>query len=155
MIRPMHEEPFLPAEPAESGVAANNPFRILVCEDNPMNQKVIRLMLEYLGYSSDLARNGEEALATLAMNPYDLIFMDCQMPVMDGYEATRRIRASASLSANVVIAMTAHAMMGDREKCLAAGMDDYISKPIARDLLETLLVKWSGLISKGGRQGDP
>lgn len=123
--------------------------RILVCEDNPMNQKVIRLMLEHLGHSSDLTCNGQEALDAMGAKTYDVVFMDCQMPVMDGYEATRRIRAVPGLRETVIIAMTAHAMLGDREKCLAAGMDDYISKPISFESLGNLVDYWTRSI--GGR----
>lgn len=115
-----------------------------------MNQKVIRQMLEHLGHASDLSCNGKEALDVLEAKPYDVVFMDCQMPVMDGYEATRRIRAAPGLRGTVVIAMTAHAMVGDREKCLAAGMDDYISKPISFDGLGKLLEHWAQVI--GGRE---
>ena len=115
-----------------------------------MNQKVIRVMLEHLGHASDLASNGEEALAALARGGYEVVFMDCQMPVMDGYEATRRIRATPGLKESVVIAMTAHAMLGDREKCLEAGMDDYISKPISFGDLERLLRKWTSGLGVAG-----
>ena len=126
--------------------------KILVCEDNPMNQKVIRLMLEHLGHASDISCNGQEALDAMAVCTYELVFMDCQMPVMDGYEATRRIRAHPDLRDTIVIAMTAHAMVGDREKCLAAGMDDYISKPISFDGLGKLIDHWTRSI--GSRAAD-
>jgi CheY-like chemotaxis protein len=122
-------------------------LRILVCEDNLMNQKVVGLMLENLGYSCDLVDNGQKALDALASKHYDLVFMDCQMPVMDGYETVRRIRSSARTRHNLVVAMTAHALQGDREKCLAAGMDDYICKPISLEILDTTLKKWTNPIN--------
>ncbi|MES2440994.1 MAG: response regulator [Verrucomicrobiota bacterium] len=114
---------------------------ILVAEDNFVNQKVDLLQLKSLGYRADLAADGVEALAALEQVPYDLIFMDCQMPGMDGYEATRRIREKHTRPIRI-IALTANAMMGDREKCLDAGMDDHLSKPVRIDELKRMLEKW-------------
>ncbi|MEO8024873.1 MAG: ATP-binding protein [Bryobacteraceae bacterium] len=108
-------------------------FRILVCEDNIMNAKVVLAMLARIGHSSTCVYNGEEAIAKAAGSDFDLVLMDCQMPKLDGYEATRRIRArEASMGAGrlPIVAMTAHALTGDREKCLAAGMDEYVTKPL-------------------------
>jgi len=119
--------------------------RLLVAEDNATNQKVARKILEKLGYTVDIAENGEEAVAALTGTAYDLVLMDCQMPVMDGYEAAREIRNhdSAVLNHNVpVIAMTANAMQGDREACIEAGMDDYIAKPIDPAALAEIVEKW-------------
>jgi len=117
--------------------------RVLLVEDNPVNQKVSALLLEKLGLSVDIASNGKEAVEAVKKNDYDLIFMDCQMPEMDGYEATKKIRELGGKKGKVVIiAMTAHALEGDREKCIAAGMDDYIAKPVKKEKLEEILKKW-------------
>lgn len=119
--------------------------RILLTEDNTINQQVATRMLSRLGYHSDIAANGLEALDALQRIPYDLVLMDCQMPEMDGYVATEKIRnleKKQNKKRLPIIAMTAHALKGDREKCLAAGMDDYIPKPIDMKVLETTLEKW-------------
>jgi two-component system sensor histidine kinase/response regulator len=119
--------------------------RVLVVEDNIINQMVAEGMLEEFGIRVDLAANGEEALHMLQTLPYDLVFMDCQMPVMDGYEATRCIRDVQSKvidRAITIVAMTANTMQGDREKCIAVGMDDFISKPVQPDRLQQVLHKW-------------
>jgi signal transduction histidine kinase/CheY-like chemotaxis protein len=111
--------------------------RILIVEDNAVNQRVAVALLARAGYVTEVAYNGQEALAAIARIPFDLVLMDCQMPVMDGLEATRQLRAREARSGDhlPVIAMTANAMEGDREKCLAAGMDDYVAKPIIGDEL--------------------
>jgi PAS domain S-box-containing protein len=119
--------------------------RILVVEDNTTNQAVAKGMLEKFGLSIDIASNGQEAISALHQLPYDLVFMDCQMPVMDGFAATGQIRNPHSLvkdHAIPVIAMTANAMQGDRERCISAGMDDYIAKPIDPMKLNKALQQW-------------
>jgi two-component system sensor histidine kinase/response regulator len=116
-------------------------LRILVAEDNPINRAVAAGILEKRGHSLMHAGNGREAVEAVARETFDLILMDGQMPEMDGFEATRRIREleEATGAHTRIVAMTAHAMAGDRERCLAAGMDDYVSKPLRKeDLLRAL-----------------
>ena len=119
--------------------------RILLAEDNVINQKVASHMLKTLVYSVDVVADGQEAIEALATIKYDLVLMDCMMPILDGFEATAIIRAESSkvLDHNVpIIAMTANAMMEDYDKCRAAGMDDYISKPTKKETLAEMLDKW-------------
>ncbi|MEO6054410.1 MAG: MASE1 domain-containing protein [Chthoniobacterales bacterium] len=120
------------------------PWKILVVEDNETNRKVALLQLRRLGYSADIATNGREALGALECRDYDLVIMDCQMPEMDGYAATRAIRTSGAVrnSRIPIIAMTANAMTSDRATCMEAGMNDYISKPIHSQDLSAMLVRW-------------
>ncbi len=117
---------------------------ILIAEDNQVNQRVAVLQLQQIGFTADVTSNGEEAVAAANKNKYDLILMDCQMPIMDGFLATREIRKAEIRTGRRVpiVAMTAHAMEGDREKCIAEGMDDYISKPVNPTVLSAILEKW-------------
>lgn len=118
--------------------------QVLVVEDNLVNQKVARKFLEKLGCTVEVAANGLEALQAVKKRDFDLVFMDCQMPEMDGYEATRVMRRESSTQKLPIVAMTANAMSGDREKCLDAGMDDFVSKPISMPRLSDVLLKWNG-----------
>jgi len=132
-----------PAE-ARSSLRARPGLSVLVAEDNPVNQRVIQRLLEARGHRATIARDGAAALDAFGRNSFDIVFMDVQMPQMDGLEATRRIRdIERSTGAHVpIVAMTAHAMKGDREQCIAAGMDDYLSKPIRIDALEAALARF-------------
>ena len=119
--------------------------RVLLAEDNPVNQKVALRIIEKAGHKVDVAGNGKEALEALKNASYDMVFMDVQMPEMDGYAATREIRKMAPEYRELpVIAMTAHAMKGDREKCIASGMDDYLSKPVSPKGLLDMVQRWAG-----------
>jgi PAS domain S-box-containing protein len=130
-----------PAQPRFENLMADRiPLKILLAEDNVVNQKVALRMLERLGYRADLAGNGIEVMEALVRQQYDVVLMDVHMPVMDGLQATRQIRQRWSAQNGPrIIAMTANAMQGDREECIAAGMDDYISKPVQRVDLQTAL----------------
>ncbi len=128
------------ATPATGGPRVRrNDLRILLVEDNAVNQRVAMLLLDRLGCRADVASDGEQAVAAMRRTPYNVVLMDVQMPTMDGLEATRRIRADKTIEQPLIIAMTAHAMPGDQEACIAAGMDDYLPKPIQRDQLEAKL----------------
>ncbi|MDO0845368.1 ATP-binding protein [Xanthomonas campestris pv. campestris] len=132
-------------EPLPPPVAHARDVRILLVEDNPVNLLVAQKLLGVLGFEADTATDGEAALSSMESTRYDMVFMDCQMPVLDGYAATRRWRAMETESGGrpiPIVAMTANAMAGDRERCLAAGMDDYLSKPVAREQLNACLQRW-------------
>ncbi|MBE9143402.1 response regulator [Planktothrix mougeotii] len=120
-------------------------LKILLAEDDPINQKVILSQLKLLGYDADLVNNGQSVLERLTYKDYDLILMDCQMPIIDGYEATQRLRQHPDLIHRqpIVIALTASAMSSDRERCIEAGMDDYVSKPVELNALGKILQRWS------------
>jgi len=120
-------------------------IRILLAEDNRINQKVALKMLNKIGFRADAVTNGQDAIDALKKTDYDLVLMDCQMPGMDGYDATKLIREpnSGIKNNNVpIIAMTAHAMKGDKDKCLAMGMNDYLPKPVKPKMLADMLEKW-------------
>jgi CheY-like chemotaxis protein/HPt (histidine-containing phosphotransfer) domain-containing protein len=123
-------------------LAQRLPLKLLVTDDNLINQKVAMRLLLQFGYSADVASNGMEAIAAVEKHPYDLVFMDVQMPGMDGLEATRRIRDTERRTGQKplkIIAMTANAMVGDRERCLEAGMDDYLTKPVRPEALQAAI----------------
>jgi CheY-like chemotaxis protein len=142
----------------DAGLAERLPLRILLAEDNPVNQKLALRLLAQMGYSADIASNGLEAIAAVdaapADLPYDVILMDVQMPELDGLEATRRIRAARPDGRPRIVAMTANAMAEDREACRAAGMDDYVSKPIRNEELVAALTR-AGEIAAGRRTSGP
>ena len=161
LSKPMRQARLYQALAAASGIAPPRPdsgservplsaagatSRILIAEDNTVNQKVVLFMLQKLGLRADIAANGQEAVDAAARIPYDVILMDCQMPEMDGFEATaeirRRERAQGSATRTPIIAMTANAMPGDREKCLAEGMDDYLAKPVKAEDIMAMLQRW-------------
>ena len=137
-----------PAADAVPEVASGDETRleahVLLAEDNPVNQQVAKAMLANLGLTVDIAGNGEEALALAKTQEYDIVLMDCQMPVMDGYQATAVLRARETAGARrlPIVALTANAMEGDRQRCLAAGMDDYLAKPYTKARLRQVLAHW-------------
>jgi CheY-like chemotaxis protein len=126
---------------ASPGSSQTVPPRILMAEDNAINQRVGMLILERAGFSIDVAADGVETLDAHRKQPYDLILMDCQMPIMDGFEASREIR-KLPLPQPAIIAVTANALVGERERCLRAGMDDYLSKPFQAEQLVAVVAKW-------------
>jgi len=128
---------------------------ILLVEDNPVNQKVALALLQKAGHSVDIANNGKEAIEMLQKKKYGLMLMDIQMPIMGGFEATRQIRVSEAGESHIpIIAMTAHAMKGDRERCIEAGMDDYISKPVDKRSLFTAVNRWSQKLSSATEETE-
>jgi CheY-like chemotaxis protein/HPt (histidine-containing phosphotransfer) domain-containing protein len=134
----------------DPNLADRLPLRVLLCDDNVINQKVAMRLLQQMGYRAGLAANGLEALAALDREQYDLIFMDVMMPEMGGLEATREIRERQKQNSQfpnykssiIIIAMTANAMQGDREKCIASGMDDYIAKPVRLEDIRQMVERW-------------
>jgi len=131
-------QPRMPEE-----LSATFPLRILVAEDNVINQQVIQFILQKMGYQPAIVENGKEAVEASANAGYDIIFMDLQMPEMDGLEATRLIRNSGRTDQPVIIALTANTMEGDEAECFRAGMNDYIGKPVKLDELLNKLRKWA------------
>jgi two-component system sensor histidine kinase/response regulator len=122
-----------------------------MAEDNAINQRVGKLILQRAGFQIDLVADGSEAVAAHRSQPYDVILMDCQMPTMDGFEASRKIRELEGKQP-VIIAVTANALVGEREKCLEAGMNDYLSKPFQADQLVSVIRKWA---PGDGSSGSP
>jgi len=143
----LQREKKAPVSPAlDSDLARRVPLRLLLADDNPINQKVGLSVLQKLGYRADLANNGLEVLKALEQKVYDVLFLDVQMPEMDGLETARQICQKWTAQRRpCIIAMTGNALMGDREKCLAAGMDDYISKPVRIGELQAALERWGPL----------
>ncbi|MBI2497398.1 MAG: response regulator [Opitutae bacterium] len=128
-----------------SGTAETIPLNILLVEDNLVNQKVALRYLDRLGYRADAVANGLEGVQAVRDRDYQLVFMDVQMPEMDGLQATREIRAKIAQDRQpVIIALTANAMQGDRERCLQSGMDDYISKPVKLDEIQLMITRYFG-----------
>jgi CheY-like chemotaxis protein len=139
--RTLHGEPNAPL-PHERVVAQERRARVLLVEDNPVNQLVAKGMLGKLGCQVQVAADGTEALERLEQGAFDLVLMDCNMPIMDGYEATRRIRQDGRWPALPIVALTANAMPEERERCRAAGMNDYLAKPFRREELLALIDHW-------------
>ena len=140
---------FKPPQPSEIVVPrppetpSGAPIRVLVAEDNVVNQRVAIRMLERLGLRADMAANGREAVQMFDLLPYDVIFMDCQMPEMNGYEAAREIRRRENGGRRIpIIAMTADTIAGCREECLASGMDDFVNKPVTLSALTAIVRRW-------------
>jgi CheY-like chemotaxis protein len=128
------------SEPSPLSPIANSAARLLLVEDNAVNQLVASRMLQRLGFTVEFATDGKKAVDMVAANPYDLVFMDCQMPVMDGYQATEQIRRTEPPGRHtIIVAMTANAMQSDRQRCLDSGMDDYVSKPINKSEVVAVL----------------
>jgi len=133
----------LPVQIEPQAVPAQSRRRVLVAEDTPTNQKVAALLLDRLGYHAEVVANGLEAIEAIKMAPYDLILMDCNMPEMDGFAATQAIRQMQNGTGHTpIIALTANALQGEHERCVAAGMDDYLAKPIRMERLASMLKKW-------------
>ncbi|MGE7991181.1 ATP-binding protein [Pseudomonas sp. NPDC089554] len=129
-------------ETLDDSLPAGEGRRILLVEDNPVNQSVIEAMLRSLGFEVGVAVDGGQAVELVSQQPFAAVLMDCRLPLMDGYEATRRIRLLPETSQLPIIALTANALQGDRERCLAAGMNDYLSKPFKRTDLQRILQRW-------------
>jgi CheY-like chemotaxis protein len=144
-------------------LAQRLPLRVLLCDDNAVNQKVAQRLLQQMGYRADLAANGVEALAALDTQSYDLVFMDVLMPELGGLEATRIIRERQKQRSEfpnyktpiIIVAMTANAMPGDREKCMSAGMDDYLAKPVRPEDVRGIVERWGPTAARGETQLKP
>ncbi|HSC69637.1 MAG TPA: response regulator [Cellvibrio sp.] len=149
--------PVMEAENLEAAAVPELSGRVLLAEDNPVNQEVARAMLRHVGVTLKIANNGQEAVDMLQRETFDLVLMDCQMPVMDGFEATASIRqreAELGLASIPIIALTANAISGDREHCLARGMDDYLSKPFGQQQLRSILARWLPGAAAQGEECD-
>ena len=152
-VRPAQRAPL--ATPQIPRLAESVPLRILLAEDNHVNQRVALRMLDRMGYRAEVAANGKEVLQALDRQPFDVILMDVQMPEMDGYEATRRVRERPG-EQPIILAMTANALQGDREECLAVGMDDYLPKPLRPgDLGDKLTAIGAKIAERAARASSP
>jgi CheY-like chemotaxis protein len=140
-----HEQPVTHA--TEKNPPRSHQARVLLVEDNPVNQLVAKGMLGKLGFDVLLANHGAEALTLLETQQVDLVLMDCNMPVMNGYETTRRIRQKEAIAKLPIIALTANALADERDRCRAAGMDDYLAKPFRKEELAALLDQWLGSVN--------
>jgi len=136
------QQPQLPARTAVSAPSAAAVRSVLLVEDNAVNQTVIEAMLRSLGYQVELVGDGAQAVSAVRERRFAAVLMDCRLPVMDGYEATRRIRDLGAQGRLPIIALTANALQGDREACLQAGMNDYLAKPFKRMELQDVLDRW-------------
>jgi CheY-like chemotaxis protein len=137
--------------PAETPAPTSRPTRVLVAEDNHVNQVVVVAILKKLGYTAAIAENGREAVEICTHDEFAAVLMDCQMPKLDGYDAAREIRKRESDGRHIpIIAVTAHSMTSDRDACLEAGMDDYISKPLRSGELQAALGRWLPAMSQRG-----
>jgi CheY-like chemotaxis protein/HPt (histidine-containing phosphotransfer) domain-containing protein len=153
----------VPANKLEAALSQRLPLHLLLADDNVVNQKVALRLFDQMGYRIDIAGDGLEALEALERKRYDIVFMDVQMPEMDGLEATRRIRESERALARdpnatpplIIIAMTANAMTGDREKCLKAGMDDYLAKPVRPEAVQAALKRWGPVAKNPAARSGP
>jgi signal transduction histidine kinase/CheY-like chemotaxis protein len=143
--RKQQDDVIMPESESAPSLPRFEGFKVLLVEDNAINQEVGQSILHLMGLSVDIAENGQEALGLIQGDHYDLVLMDCQMPVMDGFEATRRVRERERMDGNpgvIIIAMTGNAMEGDRESCIRAGMDDYLAKPFTLNEIGQLLSRW-------------
>jgi CheY-like chemotaxis protein len=135
------DDPVRPEGPVAGSAPAST--RVLIAEDNLVNQKVLAAMLSTMGYAADMAGDGFEALAALERRDYPIVFMDCQMPQMDGFAATEQLRSREGVGRHTyVVAVTASAMVDDRTRCLDAGMDDYLTKPFDLEQLAATMDRW-------------
>jgi CheY-like chemotaxis protein len=124
--------------------------RVLVAEDQPVNQLLIRRLLEKMGCTVEPVSDGRQAIDAWTTGRFDLVLMDCEMPGTDGYEATRAIRARETGTRTPIIAVTARALSGDRDRCLVAGMDDYLTKPIRQEALRAMVERWARATTTAG-----
>src|SRR5437016_10202759 len=153
----------VPVNKLDATLAQRMPLHLLLADDNVVNQKVALRLFDQMGYRIDIAGDGLEALVALERKHYDIVFMDVQMPEMDGLEATRRIREGERALARdpnatpplIIIAMTANAMSGDREKCLKAGMDDYLAKPVRPEAVQAALKRWGPVAKSPAARSGP